>query len=266
MPIAHAEHTASVCSLHSCSTGSETAHIHVSILIAAYMYLCVMSWLKLHSMAISPSPLSPDPGMAEPPAQTTGPYHPEERYDAPTFSIGSQLWMFRGMLRSFQHKRMFTLPREVEIFNGVTLSWKKYQTSGELPSWFRGAAVTSYHTNVYFMGGHCGDPGFCNELSVFNSQNFVWKRIVSTGQMLRTANFGLVALPNGHLLTAGGLAERPTHQPMTGFIPDPGNSEGRGCTNQLLYYNSESGVCMDCQYLYSTSHAVHEVTTGPLHV
>ena len=236
------------------------SYIHV------YFYKCVLSWLKRHSVAISPSPLSTDPAMAEPPAQPTGPYHPEERYDAPTFSIGSQLWMFRGMLKSFQHKSMFTLPREVEMFDGITLSWKKYPTSGELPSWFQGAAVTSYHTNVYFMGGNSGGPGLCNELSVFNSQNFVWRRIVSSGQMLRTMNSGLVALPSGDLLTAGGYAERPTHQPMTGFIPNPGNSKGRGWTNQFLYYNSESGVCIDCQYLYSTSHAVHEVTTGPLHV
>ncbi len=193
-------------------------------------------------MAISPSPLSPDPAMAEPPEQPTGPYHPEERYNAPTFSIGSQLFMFRGMLKSFQHKSMFTLPREVEMFDGVTLSWKKYSTSGELPSWFQAAAVTSYHTHVYFMGGNMGDPGFCNDLSVFNSQNFVWRRIVSSGQMLHTANSGLVALPSGDLLNAGGYAERPTHQPMTGLIPGPGNRKDRGWTNQLLYYNSGSGV------------------------
>ena len=222
--------------------------------------------VKLHSVAISPSSLSPDPAMAEPPAQSTGPYHPEPRLDAPTFSVGSRLYMIRGYLKSFQHKTTVIFPREVEVFDGTLLSWKKISAIGELPPWFEGAAVTTFRDEALFFGGNCGQSGFCKELFAFNSQNFAWKRRVSTGQMLRTRGSGLTSLPNGRLIAIGGYAEHPTHQPMTGFIPHPGNSEGRGYTNQLLYYNSESGVCMDCQYLYSTSHAVHKVTTGPLHV
>ncbi len=222
--------------------------------------------VKLHSVAISPSSLSPDPAMAEPPAQPTGSYHPEPRYDAPTFSVESRLYMIRGFLKSFQHKAIVTLPREVEVFDGALLSWKKISPIGELPPWYRGAAVTTFRDEALFFGGDCGQSGFCKELFAFNSQNLSWKRRVSTGQMLRTTGSGLTSLPNGCLIAIGSFAERPTHQPMTGFIPAPGDSEGRGWTNQLLYYNSESGVCMDCQYLYSSSHAVHEVTTGPLHV
>ncbi len=222
--------------------------------------------VKLHSVAISPSSLSPDPAMAEPPAQSTGPYHPEPRYDAPTFSVESKLYMIRGLLKSFQHKTTVTFPREVEVFDGTLLSWKKISSIGELPPWLRGAAVTTFRDEALFFRGNCGQSGFCKELFAFNSQNFSWKRRVSTGQMLHTVRSGLTSLPNGHLIAIGGFAECPTHQPMTGFIPAPGDSKGRGYTNQLLYCNSESGVCMDCQYLYSTSHAVHEVTTGPLHV
>ena len=228
--------------------------------------MCNYVHVKLHSVAISPSSLSPDPAMAEPPAQSTGSYHPEPRFDAPTFSVGSRLYMIRGLLKSFQHKATVTFPREVEVFDAALLSWKKISSTGELPPWFTSAAVTTFRDQALFFGGNCGQSGFCKELFAFNSQNFSWKRRVSTGQMLRTRNSGLASLPSGRLIAIGGFAERPTHQPMTGYIPDPGNSKGRGYTNQLLYYNSESGVCMDCQYLYSTSHAVHEVTTGPLHV
>ena len=204
--------------------------------------------------------------MAEPPAQPTGPYHPEERYYAPIFSMRRKLYMIRGMLKSFQHKTTMTLPQEVEVFDGVLLSWKRISSVGELPPWYQGAAVTTFRDEAFFLGGNCGQPGFCKELFAFNSKNFAWKRRVCTGQMLHTMRSGLTSLPSGHLIAIGGFAEHPTHQAMTGFIPDPGNSEGRGCTNQFLYYNSESGVCMDCQYLYSTSHAVHEATTGPPHV
>ena len=222
--------------------------------------------VKLHSVAISPSSLSPDPAMAEPPAQPTGPYHPEPRYGAPTFSVGSRLYMIRGFLKSFQHKATVTFSREVEVFDGALLSWKKISSIGELPPWFLGAAVTTFRDEALFLNGDCGQPGFCKELFAFNSKTFAWKRRVSTGQMLHTRNSGLTSLPSGHLITIGGYAEYRTHQTMTGFIPNPGDSEGGGWTNRLLYYNSESGVCMDCQYLYSTSHAVHEVTTRPLHV
>jgi len=249
------------------STKYTPAHVYIH---CVHEYCCpiitIHAQLKLRSVIISPSSFSSDPAMAEPPAQPTSPYHPEPRHDAPTFSMGSKLYMIRGMLKSFQHKTTVTIPREVEVFDGALLSWKRISSIGELPPWHGGAAVTTFQDEALFLNGDCGQPGFCKELFAFNSINFAWKRRVSTGQMLPTARSCLTSLPNGHLVTIGGNAEHPTDQSMRGFIPIPGDSKGRGWTNQLLYYNSESGVCMDCQYLYSTSHAVHVVKTGPLHV
>lgn len=216
----------------------------------------------MHSVAISF--LSTDSNMAESPTQLIGSYEPEPRFSAPTVSIGSNLFMFRGFLQSFQKKEPVKLPHQVEVFNSKSLSWKAVQSFGELPPWYRAAAVTTFQDKVYYYGGCCVDPpSFCNEMYTFSSKNFLWIKMFSTGQVLRTINSGLVSLPNGHLLTAGGYAECPTNWPGTGFIPCPGNI-GQGWTNQLLYYNTKSGMCMDCQYYHCKVYVMHKVTTGPL--
>lgn len=197
--------------------------------------------------------------MAEPPHQSTGSYHPEPRYDAPTFSIGTQLFMFRGSLKSYQHKSEVELPRNVEVFDSVGLSWKTINSVGELPPWIQGAAVTTYQDKAYFFGGYCGTPGFCNDLFTLNSTNVSWKKAITTGQdtqVLRTMWSGLVSLPSGDLLTTGGRAEHPTEKPTAGFIPEPESSEGRGRTSQFLYYRIIPGMGMGDIHIITVSHDV----------
>lgn len=179
--------------------------------------------------------------MDDPPQNSTASYQPEARFDAPTISIGHQLCMFRGVLKSFQHRQYLKFPQEVELFDSISLSWKKLTSVGELPTWFQGASVTTFQDKAYFFGGNCGESGFSNEVFALTPQNLAWKKVMSTDQVLRTASSGLISLPNGQLLTAGGAAECPTHQISAGFIPEPGDIQGRGYTNHVLY--TEAGMC-----------------------
>lgn len=201
-----------------------------------------------------------DTSMAEPLTQPTDSNEPEPRFGPATFTIGSDLYVFRGYLKSFQHKTTVQFPQEVEVFSGRALSWKTAKSDGELPSWFRGAAVTTFQQKAFFFGGDRGGAaGFCNDVFSLDSKSFSWKQLVSNDQMLRTVNSGLVSLSNGALLTSGGYAERPTYQPTSKFIPNPEDSAGGGWTNQLLHYSTVSGECMDFQ----CNHRDTLITTSP---
>ena len=155
--------------------------------------------------------------------------------------------MFRGFLKSYQHKTKVKFPRAVEVFDAETLVWNNVDSVGDHPSWFLNAAVTTCKNDAFFFGGNRGATGFCNDLFALNSTNMSFRQLPGSGEdtrVLRTVRSGLVSLATGNLLTVGGFAEQPTHQTAADFIPDPGDSDGRGYTNQLLHYNTESGnVC-----------------------
>ena len=175
-------------------------------------------------------------------------YHPEPRFGAASFTIGRKLFMFRGFLKSYQHKKKIELPRAVEVFDAETLVWNNVDSVGDHPPWFQSAAVTTCKNDAFFFGGNRGAAGFCNDLFALNSTNMSFRRLPGSGEdtrVLRTSRSGLVSLATGNLLTVGGHAEQPTHQTTADFIPKPGDSRGRGYTNQLLHYNTESGnVCV----------------------
>ena len=181
--------------------------------------------------------------MAAPP-QGNSSYHPEPRHGAASFTIGRKLFMFRGDLKSYQHKNEVELPRAVEVFDAETLVWNNVDSVGDHPSWFYNAAVTMCKNDAFFFGGNRGAAGYCNDLFALNSTKMSFRRLPGSGEdtrVLRTSRSGLVSLATGNLLTAGGFVEQPTHQTATDFIPEPGDSRGRGFTNQLLHYNTESG-------------------------
>ena len=185
--------------------------------------------------------------MAAPP-QGDRSYHPEPRYGAASFTIGRKLFMFRGHLKSYQHKTEVEFPRAVEVFDAESLVWNNVDSVGDDPPSFQYAAVTTCKNDAFFFGGNCGAAGFCNDLFALNSTNMSFRQLPGSGEdtrVLRTARSGLVSLATGNLLTVGGYAEQPTHQTAADFIPHPGDSDGRGYTNQLLHYNTESGnVCL----------------------
>ena len=192
----------------------------------------------------------PRPSMAEPTTASENSYHPEPRCDAPSFTLGTQLYMTRGFLQSYQHKTEVVLPEVVEVFDGVKLSWEVASSGGQQPTWYQGAAVTTYQGKAFFLGGNCGPPGFCNQLFSLNAANYIWREILSKNSeaMLRTTGARLVSIPNGDLLTAGGYAETPTSQSTTQFIPEPEGTRGRGFTDQLLSWNTESGNQHHCSH------------------
>ena len=193
----------------------------------------------------------PRPSMAEPTTASENSYHPEPRRDAPSFTLGTQLYMTRGYLQSYQHKTEVVFPEVVEVFDGVKLSWEVASSGGQQPTWYEGAAVTTYQGKAFFLGGNCGTTtGFCTQLFSLNAANFMWKKMLSkhSEAVLRTIDAGLVSIPNGDLLTAGGYAEPPTNQSTTRFIPDPENARGRGWTDQQLYWNTESGNQHHCSH------------------
>ena len=186
--------------------------------------------------------------MAAPP-QGDSSYHPEPRFGAASFTIGRKLFMFRGRLKSYQHKTKVKFPQAVEVFDAETLVWNNVDSVGDHPPWYQSAAVTTCKNDAFFFGGNRGGTtGYCNDLFALNSTNMSFRRLPGSGEdtrVLRTARSGLVSLATGNLLTAGGRAEQPTHQTAADFTPNPGNSRGRGYTNQLLHYNTESGnVCV----------------------
>ena len=193
----------------------------------------------------------PRPSMAEPTTASEHSYHPEPRCDAPSFTLGTQLYMTRGFLQSYQHHTEVVLPEEVEVFDGVRLSWEAVASGSQQPTWYQGAAVTTYQGKAFFLGGDCGATlGFCNQLFSLNAAHYIWREILfkNSEAMLRTTNAELVSIPNGDLLAAGGYAETPTSQSTTRFIPDPGNTRGLGYTDQLLYWNTESGNQHHCSH------------------
>ena len=185
--------------------------------------------------------------MAAPP-QGDSSYHPEPRYGAASFTIGRKLFMFRGSLKSWQHKNEVKLPRVVEVFDAETLVWNNVDSVGDHPPWYQSAAVTTYKNDAFFFGGHRYSQGFCNDLFALNSTNMSFRQLSGSWEdtrVLRTSGSGLVSLATGNLLTVGGFAEQPTHQTAADFIPIHGDIRGRCYTNQLLHYNTESGnVCV----------------------
>ena len=191
----------------------------------------------------------PRPSMDEPTTASENSYHPEPRYDAPSFTLGTQLYMTRGCLQSYLQHTEVVLPEVVEVFDGVRLSWEAVGSGGQQPTWYRGAAVTTYKGKAFFLGGDCGATlGFCNQLFSLNAANYIWREILSKNSeaMLRTTHAGLVSIPNGGLLAAGGYAETPTSQSTTQFIPNLEDTRGGGYTDQLLYWNTESGNQHHC--------------------
>ena len=186
--------------------------------------------------------------MAAPP-QGDSSYHPEPRFGAASFTIGRKLFMFRGFLKSYQHKNEREFPRAVEVFDAETLVWNNVDSVGDHPPWHQYAAVTTCKNDAFFFGGNRYSQGLCNDLFALNSMNMSFRRLPGSGddtRVLRTVRSGLVSLATGNLLTAGGLAEQPTHQTAADFIPEPGDSKGRGFTNQFLHYNTESGNVCTC--------------------
>ena len=114
--------------------------------------------------------------MAAPP-QGDSSYHPEPRCGAASFTIGRKLFMFRGFLKSYQHKNEVEFPRAVEVFDAETLVWNNVDSVGDHPPWHHYAAVTTCKNNAFFFGGNRGATGFCNDLFALNSTNMSFRQL-----------------------------------------------------------------------------------------
>ena len=185
-------------------------------------------------------------------------YEPEPRYSSGATAVGQSVFMYRGLLQSYQGKSEVTFPSHCEAFDGDSREWIRMDTVGINPEAYRSFGITSIGDHIYYYGGHDGTT-FTNQLLVLDTQTMNLKELIQRNRNegpMKKQNCGLVSLRNERLLACGGYGIPTTTQPGSRFVPGTTRTDGRGYTNELHCYDIKSGmaVYMSC----SESDVVYE--------
>ena len=173
-------------------------------------------------------------------------YEPEPRWGSGATAVGQSVFMYRGVLQSYQGKSRGTLPSHCAVFDGDSSEWIRMDTVGSNPEAYQNFSTTSIGDHIYYYGGHDGTT-YTNQLIELDTQTMELKEIIprnsNEGPMMKR-DCGLVSLWNERLLAWGGYGIPTTTQPGSRFVPDTRETDGSGWTNELHCYDIKSGMAM----------------------
>ena len=173
-------------------------------------------------------------------------YEPEPRFGSGATAVGQSVFMYRGILQSYQVKSRFAIPSHCEVFDGDSSEWIRMDTVGINPKAFETFGVTSIGDHIYYYGGYDGTT-YTDQLIELDTQTMNLKELIqhnSNEGPMKKQRCGLVSLRNERLLAMGGYGIPTTTQPGSRFVPDTTRTDGPGWTNELHCYDIKSGMAM----------------------
>ena len=173
-------------------------------------------------------------------------YEREPRYGSDATAVGQSVFMYRGILQSYQGKSRFAIPSYCEVFDGDSREWIRMDTVGSNPEAYQHFSTTSIGDHIYYYGGYDGTT-CTDQLFELDTQTMKFKELLprnSNEGPMKKKNCGLVSLRNERLLACGGYGIPTTTQPGSRFVPDTTRTDGRGWTNELHCYDIKSGMAM----------------------
>ena len=173
-------------------------------------------------------------------------YEPEPRCGSGATAVGQSVFMYQGVLQSYQGKSEVTFPSHCEVFDGDSREWIRMDTVGSNPKAYQTFGITSIGDHIYYYGGYDGTT-YTDQLLVLDTQTMDLKELIprySNEGPMKKRNCGLVSLRNERLLAWGGYGIPTTTQPGSRFVPNTRETDGSGYTNELHCYDIKSGMAM----------------------
>ena len=183
--------------------------------------------------------------MATSPTKSVFP-EPEPRRGACGTAIHNSIFIYRGFQQSFRGLNRFPCISHVETFNADTTKWTQMSTTGPNPPGLMYSACTSIGSKLFSYGGWTGES-YTDALCELDTTTMQWSQLQplnpSEGPM-RKRKAGIVALSSNILCVIGGYGiPSGTIHPASKFIKDSRHSDGRGWTNEVHVYNTETSMC-----------------------
>ena len=173
---------------------------------------------------------------------------PEPRRGACGTAIHNRFFLYRGFQQSFRGLSFRDLPQtfQVETFNADTTKWTQMPITGANPPGLWDSACTSIGSKIFSYGGWSGGS-FTDALCELDTTTMQWRQLQplnpSEGPM-RKKDAGMIALSSNLLCVIGGYGiPSGTIHPASKFTKSSRFSDGRGCTNEVHVYNTETSMC-----------------------
>ena len=173
---------------------------------------------------------------------------PEPRFGACGTAIHNRFFIYCGFQQSFRGLRFRDLPHtfQVETFNADTTKWTQGSTTGPNPPGLWDSACTSIGSKLFSYGGRSGES-FTNALCELDTTTMQWRQLQplnpSEGPM-KKGDARMIALSSNLLCVIGGYGiPSGTIHPASKFTKNSRRSDGRGYTNEVHVYNTETSMC-----------------------
>ena len=192
--------------------------------------------------------------MATAPHSSPGPrYEPEPRFGHCSALVEGK-WITYGGIGADDGP---VDPTSIDVFDPDREEWTQMTTSGTPPSGVGAAACVAVGPLLYHIGGE-GKGGNYNTVHCLDTTTMEWRELQPANpQAAPMKKYGLAGISYGSIIvTVGGLGDLPTnHHPGVEYVPHP-ESEGEGCTNEVVCYDTEQSECMCAPSLmsYTTTH------------
>ena len=123
---------------------------------------------------------------------------PEGRHSPVATTVGSKLYMFRGVLgdRSAKHRPSDEENNMMYIYDVIERQWTKRATTGSFPTACSESACTSFGEKIYTFGGFTDNQEYTSETHEFCVHTLVWKKLEQTNSSegpMRKCSSGMVA-------------------------------------------------------------------------
>ena len=178
--------------------------------------------------------------MATAPPSSLGPrYEPEPRYGHCSALVEGK-WITYGSFGGYADP-----PTSVDVFDPDREEWTQMITSGTLPSGIVDAACVAVGPLLYHIGG-AGEGDFCNTVHCLDTTTMEWRKLQSANpQAAPMKTYGLAGISYGNIIViVGGRGVLPTNRhPGVEYVPIS-ESEGVGCTNEVVCYVTEQSECV----------------------
>ena len=171
---------------------------------------------------------------------------PEPRRGGCGTAIHNRFFIYRGFQQSFRGLSTFPRKSHVETFNSNTTKWTQESTTGPNPPGLMYSACTSIGSKLFSYGGWTG-RSYTDALCELDTTTMQWRQLQplnpSEGPM-KKRNAGMIALSSNMLCVIGGWGiPSGTIHPLSKFTKDSRYSDGRGWTNEVHVYNTETRMC-----------------------
>ena len=173
---------------------------------------------------------------------------PKPRWGAYGTAIHNRFFIYSGWMQSFRGLSLHDLPQtfQVETFNADRTKWNQMPTTGPNPPGLNRSACTSIGSKIFSYGGWTWES-YTDALCELDTTTMQWRQHQplnpSEGPM-RKSDAGMIALSSNLLCVIGGYGiPSGTIRPMSKFTKDSRYSDGRGWTNEVHVYNTETSMC-----------------------